>query len=129
MNQVFKTDRNFLEFSTDLDGLKVDFKYFALSDFQNRRLLDLSARTEKSTDNYDALIEFQYQTISENLICTSHTDEGKEQAFLEVLKQNGKTAEFLNFVNEQFSSALTQKKASLKPWSKSKPCKLEACKF
>ncbi|WP_163499851.1 hypothetical protein [Helicobacter suis] len=115
MNQLFKLDRNFLEFSTDLDGIKVDFKYYALSDAQNRRLLDLSARTEKSTDNYDALIEFQYQTISENLICTSHIDEGKEQAFLETLKQNGKTAEFLNFVSEQFSSALAQKKASLKP--------------
>ncbi|BDQ26901.1 hypothetical protein HHE02_12280 [Helicobacter heilmannii] len=114
MTQVFKLDRNYMEFSADLGGLKCDFRFYAKSDLQEQRGLEFSQKADNPL-GLAQLINYHYQVILENLVCLSHKDAGKEAEFLENLKENGKTIEFLNFVDESLKAAFSQKKAPLKP--------------
>ncbi|BCZ18060.1 hypothetical protein NHP190003_13420 [Helicobacter sp. NHP19-003] len=128
MTQVFKLERNFMEFSVDLEGVKCDFRFYAKNDPQEQKSLEL-AKNADTPLGMMAFIEHQYTIIAQNLVCTSHKEAGKEAEFLENLKANGKTAEFLNFTDEALKSAFSQKKSTLEALVKEQALLLSGAKL
>ncbi|WP_163565307.1 hypothetical protein [Helicobacter suis] len=113
---VFKLDRAFVEFSTTLAGKEHRFRYYALNDYQNKQLASLSLQVQNQSA-LDSFLQTQSEIIADNLECISETENAQtiKDQFLETLKENGKSADFLNFVQEELEALKKTKKPSLKP--------------
>ncbi|WP_163532739.1 hypothetical protein [Helicobacter suis] len=112
---VFKIDRSFIEFSTTLAGKEQRFRYYALNDYQNKQLASLSMQVQNQSA-LDSFFQTQNEIIADNLECISDEQNAQEiqDQFLETLKQNGKSADFLNFVQEELEVLKKAKKPNLK---------------
>lgn len=115
MPPVFKIDRSYVEFSVLLNGEQQQFRFFALNDLQNQRLAALSLGVQKSPESVAQFMQEQAQIIEENLV-SLHPECAQELQgqFIEALALNGKSAEFLSFIQEELEALRAQKKPSLK---------------
>lgn len=118
MPPVFKIDRSYMEFSVLLDHETQNFRFYALSDNQNKSLASLSLGVQSNPNALEQFMQAQAAIIEENLV-SLHTDPDQAQSlharFVERLSENGKSAEFLAFVQEELEALRTQKKPNLKP--------------
>ncbi|WP_104750404.1 hypothetical protein [Helicobacter cynogastricus] len=116
MPPVFKLDRSYMEFSAILeDGTQQNFRFYDLSDFQSKRLFELSST--QGLQSASARMQLEYETIESNLLCLNEDAQKAQeykQEFLNTMQENGKTMDFVSFVQEELAALRAQKKPNLK---------------